>query len=148
MNAIARFGEYAATFEKVFESDDWSLLEPYFTEDSVYDVAGDPPFGGRHEGRDAVFTGLKQSLDSFDRRFDSRTIQLLEGPELRDGGVWIQWRVTYAIADAPDLSIEGEETVYFEGDRIRLMEDRFTEESVRNALAYLGEHAEKLAARA
>jgi hypothetical protein len=125
MDAIARFGAYAAAFEQVVESDDWSLLEPWFCEDAVYEILGGPPFAGRHEGREAVLAHLKRSLDGFDRRFEQRSIELLEGPKLRDGAVWIRWRASYKTPGLPELVIDGEETAEFEGDRIRRLEDRF-----------------------
>ena len=105
MDPIKRFLEYAAAFESVYKDDDWSLLEPYFTEDAVYEITGGPPFEGRHEGRDAVFAGLEQAVNSFDRRFDSRELEVLEGPELRDGAVWLRWRATYRVEGAPELRL-------------------------------------------
>jgi len=125
MSQVRRFQEYADAFEKVFENDDWSVLEPYFSEDAVYETIAGPPFGGKIEGRKALFAQLKQNLDGFDRRFDSRELELLEGPAERDGKVWIRWRATYRLAGKPPLVLEGEETASFEGDRIRRLEDRF-----------------------
>jgi hypothetical protein len=144
MQPVQRFGEYAATFEKVFTTDDWSLLEPFFTEDAVYDVKPDGPLGGRHEGREAVFAALKQSLDSFDRRFDARELELLEGPELRDGAVWMRWRVTYRLDGAPELALEGEETAHFDDGRIRLLADRFDDGVTERTQAWLAEHGARL----
>ena len=63
MNPIERFGQYAAAFEDVFKSDDWSLLEPYFTEDAVYETIADAPFAGIQAGRDTLFAQLKQTLE-------------------------------------------------------------------------------------
>jgi hypothetical protein len=128
MDSITRFGEYAATFEEVVRSDDFSLLEPFFTEDAVYEIVGGKPFGGRHEGRDAVLGYLKASLDGFDRRFDSRQLELLDGPALREGSVWFRWRASYKSADLPELVVDGEERVTFEADRIRRLEDFFPPE--------------------
>jgi hypothetical protein len=144
MNPVERFNAYAAAFEVVFEKDDWSVLEPFFTEDAVYELFGGPPFEGRHDGRKAVFANLKQSLDSFDRRFDSRELEVLEGPLERDGAVWMRWRVTYRVADAPPLVIDGEETAEFDGDRIRRLEDDFAEGTAAAALSWMGEHGAKL----
>jgi hypothetical protein len=144
MSLVERFGAYAAAFEVVFEKDDWSVLEPFFTEDAVYELLGGPPFEGRHEGREAAFAHLKQSLNSFDRRFDSREIEMLEGPLERDGAVWMRWRVTYGVADAPPLVIDGEGIAEFEGDRIRRLEDDFAEGTAAAALSWMGEHGAKL----
>jgi len=142
-NQIQRFGEYAAAFEKAFASDDFSVIEPYFTDDAVYEVRGGEPFAGLHEGRDAVFAHLKQSLDGFDRRFDSRELELAGGPELRDGAVWIGWRGVYRVGDA-ELVIEGEETAYFEGNRISRLVDDFAPGSSEATLSFFQANADKL----
>ena len=144
MSEINRFQQYADAFEEVFVNDDWSLLEPYFTEDAVYEIHAAPPFGARSEGRDTVFAALKASLDGADRRFDTRKLEVLEGPELRDGAVWFRWRASYERAGTPGVAIEGIETARFEGDRIALLEDHFSEESQAAMLQFLGAHGDKL----
>ena len=144
MDPIARFQQYADAFEEFFERDDASILEPYFTEDAVSETLADPPLGGRQEGRAAVIAELKASLDSFDRRFESRELEVLEGPEDRDGAVWMRWRARYRVSDAPRLELEGEETVTFEGDRIRRLEDRFPPDAPKSMLAWLSAHGAKL----
>jgi hypothetical protein len=125
MDAVSRFREYAAAFEDVVKSDDFRRLEPYFTEDAVYEILGGPPFAGRHAGRAAILAYLKASLDGFDRRFPTRRLEILEGPELRDGSVWFRWRASYSGPGIPELVLDGIETASFEGDRIRRLEDRF-----------------------
>ena len=42
MDPLARFSEYAAAFEEAVRTDDWSGVEPFFTEDAVYEVTGSP----------------------------------------------------------------------------------------------------------
>jgi hypothetical protein len=144
VSSLARFQQYADAFEEVYESDDWPQLEPYFTENAVYEVHAGPPFGSRAEGRDQVFAALKTSLDMNDRRFDSRTLEVLEGPEIRDGAVWFRFRASYGLAGTAGMAIEGVETARFEGDRIALLEDTFTEESQASVLQFLGAHGDKL----
>ena len=128
MDPVARFREYAAVFEDVVESDDFSLLEPFFTESAVYETVAGPPLGGVQEGRDAVFAHMKASLDSFDRRFESRNIEILDGPALRDGTVWFRWRVSYKTPGLAELVVDGEETLHFSGDRIEKLQDTFPPE--------------------
>lgn len=118
MDAIARFMEYAEAFETVYESDDWTLLEGFFSEDAVYELTGAEFFAGRHEGRDKIFAALKASLDRFDRRFETRELEMLEGPALRGGAVWLRWRSSYRSPHIPELVIDGAESAFFEGDRI------------------------------
>jgi hypothetical protein len=145
MSRIDRYAAYAQAFEKAFENDDWSLVEPYFSEDAVYESLEAPPLGYRSEGRSAILEDLKRSLDSLDRRFESRELQLLEGPEERDGRVWIRWRATYRSPSVSELVIEGEETAAFDGDRIRRLEDRFAPGTGERVLAFMEAHAARLA---
>ncbi len=144
MDTIARFLAYAQAFEEAFLSDDWSVVEPFFTADAVYETIADPPLGGIREGRAAIMTGFKGSLDAFDRRFATRQVQLLEGPAERDGAVWMRWRGTYTAPGAPVLVLEGEERAWFHGDRLRRLEDRISPESVANTMRYLVEHDARL----
>src|SRR6185295_9414185 len=126
MDPIARFVGYAAAFEESYASDDWSKLDPFFTEDAVYQPLA--AFGGPIEGREKLKAAFKSMVDSFDRRFASRAVEVLEGPKLRDGAVWFRWLATYTLAGAPPLRMVGEEIVQFEGERIRQLEDRMSEE--------------------
>ena len=142
--SIDRFQAYAAAFEEVYTNDDWSLLEPFFAEDAVYETLADPPFGALLEGRDTIFSELKKTLDTFDRRFESRELELLEGPAERDGGVWIRWRAIYRAGTAPALTMEGEETATFEGDRIVRLEDRFPPETSKEAIRWFEEYGSQL----
>ena len=141
MSNLERFGAYAAAFEKTFESDDFSLLEPYFTEDAVYETrSGD--LGAVSEGRDAAFAALKASLDGMDRRFATRELALLEGPiEREDGSVWFRWSARYTRPGLPELKIAGEETALFRDGRIHRLVDVFSDASARAATAYMAEHA-------
>jgi ketosteroid isomerase-like protein len=144
MNRIQRFAAYAAAFEKAVAENDWAAVEPHFTEDAVYEIFGPPPFAGRHSPRSDVLAYLRASLDGFDRRFDERELEVLEGPVERGDSVWLRWRATYRLAGAPPLAVEGEETATYRGDAILRLEDRFEPNSAAGALAYFGEHAAKL----
>lgn len=144
---IERFGQYASAFERAYESDDWSILEPFFTEDAVYETFAPEPIGGLAEGRCAVFDYFERSVNGLDRRFATRELQLVEGPEVRDGAVWMRWRVTYRHPDVPDVVLDGESSAHYErgeGDRIVRLEDRIQEASVKQALEVLAAHAARL----
>ncbi len=144
MSVTAHFTAYASAFEKAFKSDEWSVVEPFFTEDAVYEVSLDPPMGGRFEGRAAILAYIKDVLDRFDRRFESREIALLEGPKEDGESVWIRGSATYRAKGVPDFVLELEETVTFEGDRICRLEDRYKPVMKQQIAAYLKEHGEKL----
>lgn len=141
---IDRFIAYAVAFEEAVKSDDWSQVEPFFTENAVYETDGGPPFGGKREGRAAILAFFKQSLDEFDRRFDSREGDLLEGPTEKDGAIWIKWAATYRVADAPELRIEGEERAYYDGDQIRRLDDYIPADVSEGIATFMDAHGSKL----
>ena len=145
MTILERFNAYVEAFEVAYENDDFTVLEPFFTENAVYETMADPPFGNRQEGRDAIFTFLKMSVASFDRRFEKREVNLLEGPEVRGNTVWIKWCANYESEGIPPLSIEGEETATFEGDRICRLEDCWPAEAGKAVLEYMEAHGGALA---
>jgi ketosteroid isomerase-like protein len=147
MSKIPRFAEYAAAFEKAYASDDWSLVEPFFHEDAVYEVGTAPPLGGTFRGRDAILAYFKDILDRFDRRFASRAVDLVEGPTEQGDAVWIRGRATYTAEGAPELSFVLEETATFDGDRIRRLEDRYEDAEEARVMAYLAEHGARLGIR-
>jgi hypothetical protein len=147
MSKIPHFAAYAAAFEKCVASDDWSLVAPFFTEDAVYEIPLGPPLGGRFEGRAAILAYFKEILDRFDRRFASRELALLEGPKESADSVWIRGSATYRAAGVPDLTLELEETVRFDGDRICRLEDRYTPTMEQEIASYLRAHGGKLGIR-
>ena len=112
--SIARFAAYAADFEKSFESDDWSLVESHLSKDVVYEVGLKVLAAEPIEGRDALLAYFKDVLDRFDRRFESRELNLLEGPVEQDGSVWIRGAATYRAEGVPELVLVLKETVHFE----------------------------------
>lgn len=147
MKSTEVFLAYAAAFEQAFVTDDWSVVAPFFSEDAIYETPGGPPFGARHTGRSVILANFKQVLDSFDRRFSSRRFELLAGPEEREGGAWVHWRITLKLTGAPDLCIEGEELAFFRGEQICRLEDRIPVTESERTLAYLAAHGAMLAGR-
>lgn len=144
MPYIPRFAAYASAFEKAYESDDWTGLEGFFSEDAVYEI-GLPILGQqRCEGRRAILDWFQTVLNDFDRRFDSRELTVLDGPTEHDAEVWIRGRATYRAGGVPTFELELEETARFDGDRIVRLEDRYTPEMRAETEAYLHEHGEKL----
>ncbi len=144
MNDVERFEEYAADFEVAFEGDDWSVVGRHFAKEAVYETLAGPPMGGCHEGRDAVLASMKQTVDGFDRRFDSREVTFLEGPEMRGGRVCLKALVKYAVAGAPDLVLEGVSAATFNEEGIIRLEDSYPEGVADVVMRYLNAHGEKL----
>jgi hypothetical protein len=116
-NILDRYQAYADAFEESFEDDDWTRIEPYFTENAVYE--GDPDDA---VGRDAVLEKMKGGVDSFDRNMDSR-VPNFETPTVDGNTLRMKWAVTYTKAGAPDLVISGVEFATFDGDRIARLRD-------------------------
>ena len=144
MSRIARFAAYAAAFERAYESNGWTELEEFFTEDCVYEI-GLPALGmERCEGRDAILAWFPVVLDGFDRRFASRQLAALEGPTEEGDEVRLRGTATYRAEGVPDFVLELEEILRFEGDRIAHLEDRYSEPMRREAEAYVHEHGAKL----
>ena len=144
MGIVERFGAYAEAFEQAYASDDWSVLEQYFTEDAVYNFIAAPPLGGRHEGRATILRDFQSAVNGFDRRFASRRIELIEGPLEKDGDVWMKWAAIYTLDGAPECRMEGEERAVFEGDRISLLEDSVTDAEGQRLGAHMEAHGDKL----
>ena len=97
MGIVERYMEYAAAFEEAYASDDWSKLEPFFTDDAVYEF-----IALRHSAAsmkdERLSSRIKNSVNGLDRRFDSRAVEVLQGPTEKDGGVWIRWAAIYTLA--------------------------------------------------
>lgn len=140
MSIAKVFFDYAQAFERVFEDDDWSRMGEFFTRDAVY-LPGD---GREIRGRENVFSHLKQSLDSFDRRFDLRRVDLVSEPVVSEGRVEIQWRAAYEKKGVPDIVLRGSETATFEGNAISRLEDSLDEGVAETLRAWIGEHGDDL----
>jgi hypothetical protein len=137
MSILDRYAAYAAAFEESLADDDWSRLEPFFTEAAVYE--GDPDA----RGRDAVLAKLKSGVDAFDRRMDSRTPEF-ETPTTEGDTLTMKWKVTYTKAGRPDLVISGVETAVFEGDRIALLRDDFDPQAQKAMGEWMARHGAAL----
>jgi hypothetical protein len=117
-----RYLAYADAFEETYVDDDWSRIEPFFTEGAVYEGPPDAT------GRAALLAKLKGGIDAFDRRMDSRRVDF-ETPTVDGNAVTVAWKATYTKTGRPDLKIFGTETAIFEGDRIACLRDDFAPEA-------------------
>ncbi len=121
MSILERFAEYAEAFEETFIDDNWQRLEQYFTDDVIY-LPGD---GTEACGRDNVLQVLRHSLNSLDRRFDSRIPGETPPPTEERGVVTLVWKLTFTKQGTPDLTISGREYLTYHGNAIQKMEDVF-----------------------
>ncbi len=138
MSIADRYRAYAEAFEESYEDDDWSRIEPFFTEEAVYEGA---PEDAR--GRDAVLAKLKNGVDGFDRKMDSRTPDF-QTPTVDGNTLTMIWKVTYTKAGCPDLVISGREIAVFKGDRIVLLRDDFDPEAEKAMGEWMAAHGAKL----
>jgi hypothetical protein len=144
MSNVKRFADYAAAFERAFETDDWSEVESYFSEAAVYEV-GLPILGAeRREGRAAIVAWFKEVLDRFDRRFESRTLTLLEGPREEGSAIWIAGTAIYTAQGVPDLVLRLTETIRFDGEQIVHLEDHYAPGMLEEIARYVEAHGAKL----
>jgi hypothetical protein len=138
MSILERYLAYADAFEKSYEDDDWSHIEPYFTEGAVY-----APGAEDAQGREATLAKLKESVDSFDRKMDSRKIDF-EKSTVDGDSVRTRWLGTYTKAGAPDLVISGVEFATFEGDRIARLRGEFDPEAQKTMGEWMAAHGASL----
>lgn len=141
MTLTEKLFAYAADFEKTFVDDDWSRLEPHFSEDVVYEVLNAASFSTRLAGRAAVFAGLRKSISGFDRRCDGRRLAVRRGPEERGNEVELDWEVTYSKQGAPDLLVEGTSLARFDGGRICYLRDSYPNGLNERVGAWIRAHA-------
>ena len=144
MERTRHFINYAIKFEQAYASGDWSLIAPCFTSDGEYVVSGAESLSGTQRGREAVLAYFAGVTSGFDKRFKSREVLVIDGPEERPDHVWMRWATIYKLDGAPDLRMEGESSAYFEGSQIRRLVDWIPPEYGEQTAAYMAAHGAKL----
>ena len=124
MEILESFMAYANDFERTFVDDDWTRLQQYFAPDAVYQVNA-PSFGCRLVGPQAIFAGIKKSLDGFDRRFAKRDVEVTSGPDVAGGEIRIGWKVVYRKDGVPPFVLRGESTARYADGRIVYLADSY-----------------------
>ena len=146
-HATKVFTGYAAAFEQTYIDDDWSRLTEYFSENAIYEVRGGP-LACKISGREAILSGLKKSIDGFDRRFSDRQLALTDGPNTfdKDDGheISIGWDVTYQYGDAPKLVLPGRSVFTISDGMITAMRDEYDDSEMEAVIAWMLEHGEGL----
>jgi len=145
--AMQVFMDYAAAFEETYVDDDWSRLAPFFSKDATYEVRGGP-LACKLEGPEAIFAGMKKSIDTLDRRCSERKIDLLEAPQVTttDAGqeLSVGWHIDYQYGDAPRAGFDGRSVATVANGVIVALRDEYTEEEMANFGAWMQEHGEGL----
>jgi hypothetical protein len=124
MENLTSFMQYAADFEKTLADDDWARLRRHFADDAVYEVQSEG-FGCKLEGPDAIFKGMKKSLDGFDRKFDGRDIDVTKGPEIDGDALRMEWAVTYRKAGKTPYVLRGRSEVRYRDGKIARLVDSY-----------------------
>ena len=115
---------YASAFEQTLVDDDWTRLRPFFAADAVYEVQS-RDFGCRLVGPDAIFAGMKKSLNGFDRRFETRNVAVTSSPVVDGDEMRVGWTVTYGKAGVAPLPLRGRSTVRYRDGVIAQLTDAF-----------------------
>ena len=136
MENLPRFMAYAADFEKTLVDDDWSRLRQYFADDAVYEVTAES-FGCKLSGPDAIFKGIKKSLDGFDRKFEGRSLNVTSGPALDGDTMRMTWEVTYRKAGATPYLLRGTTAVRYRDGKIVWLGDSYGPEVDAEATAWM-----------
>ena len=138
MDKVALFLTYAKEFEVTFKDDDWSRIEPFFADDAVYEVLN-APFACRIEGRAAILAGLRKSISGFDRRMDSRRIEVLSPPQANGDEFSVAWAVTYTLGELPPLRIAARTVARYRGDAIEYLSDIYENAAGPASLAWIAQ---------
>ena len=145
--AMKVFMDYAAAFEQTYADDDWSRLAQYFSEDACYEVLGGP-LACKITGRDAIFAGIKKSIDGLDRRCSDRKLEITDGPDICvvDDGEELKarWRVIYQYGDAPKMTLPGRTVATISNGVIVAMRDEYDDEEMQPVGAWLLEYGDGL----
>ena len=136
MDTLSHFMQYAADFEKTLADDDWSRLRQYFADDAVYEVTSDS-FGCKLTGPDAIFKGIKKSLDGFDRKFEGRSIDFTSGPEVAGETLRVGWAVTYRKEGKSPYVLRGSTEARSRDGKIAYMADSYDASVGPDAAAWM-----------
>jgi hypothetical protein len=129
MDNLTQFQLYAADFEKTLADDDWSRLRRYFADDAQYEVKSQS-FGCSLRGPDAIFKGIKKSLDGFDRKFDGRDVEITSPPALTADGFGVDWELTYRKEGKTPYVLRGHTDVRYRDGKIAYLADSYDDARV------------------
>jgi len=136
MDILEHFMAYAAAFENTYKDDDWNRLGQYFTEDAIYEVVSDS-IGCTITGPDAIFVGIKKSLDGFDRRFSGRVIALDGAPEVDTDSFSVGWTVTYTKDGVAPFTLPGHTRATYRDGKIAHLTDSYEPSVTVDTLAWM-----------
>ncbi|MGI9292407.1 MAG: nuclear transport factor 2 family protein [Pseudomonadales bacterium] len=133
MDILQQFVAYADDFEKTYMDDQWDRLRKYFHEDATYDVKS-AAIPCHLTGPDAIFAGIKKSLDGFDRKFDKRELALVDDPVIEGDKISVNWAATYSKDDLDPYVLRGQSVATYRDGKLATLSDSI-ELAVEKALA-------------
>jgi hypothetical protein len=141
----ARFREYADAFERSYADGRWARVAAYFSADAVYECVAPESLAFRVVGRAAILERFATVCDAFDRRFDSRSMQI---DELRVDAERVSVRgvVIYTLCDAPPLCLPFTETAEYRGEQIIRLEDGADAADVVAIATWMAQYGQRLGA--
>jgi len=142
MDILTHFLAYAGDFEKSYKDDEWTRLGKYFTDDAVYEVKG---LGAdcRLQGATAIFKGIKKSLDGFDRRFDTRKIDITSAPVVEGDTMRVGWVVTYQKGGLAPFPLRGRSEARYRDGKIAYLGDSYDASMAKDAADWMTKNAFK-----
>ena len=124
MDILKCFLDYAEDFEQTYKDDDWSRLTKHFNGDASYEIISET-MPCVLNGPDAIFAGIKKSLDGFDRRYDNREIKVNDDRKIEENALSVSWAVTYTKADLPPFVLDGKSECSFKDGKIDKLADHY-----------------------
>ena len=98
-----------------------------------------PPksFGCKLTGPDAIFKGIKKSLDGFDRKFEGRSVEVTNGPTSDGDTMRMSWAVTYRKEGKTPYVLRGQSAVRYRDGKIVWLADSYGPEVDGEAAAWM-----------
>lgn len=134
------FLAYVRDFELAFVTDDWSRIEPHFQPDACRIVHTTGMLSADDRGREAAVAGLRDGVYALDRRFDARIAEVVEGPVVREDGLFMRWRLRFVRSGLPELAIDGAHLAVYRDGLIERIEEWVEPAEEARAEAFLAEH--------
>jgi hypothetical protein len=121
MSNLQAFGNYAAAFDESLADNNWTRLEPFFSDDASYK----PGDGTEGVGVAGVIQSLQDSVNALERKCDVR--ELIGQPGVAEEGdtITLSFTIKYGKQGREDYLLVGVETIEYSGGLIRKMEDVF-----------------------
>lgn len=139
-NTLTIFLNYFNQFEEcVAGQRPWEDLAALFTDDATYSVRG-VPFECVVEGPHAIAAAFQHSVTNFDKKMDSRGLEILSSMRESAHSVRLQLASSYGIEGVGVVVAPVSMVVSTENGKISAMEDLYDMDLTGPALLWIAEH--------